>query len=193
MNPHFDMEEDESSYYLVGELPGASAQDISIEASGHDDRTLTISGSMSRTLHPGKQTWIGPGVVDGVQRGVGGTNVPVEILGNGNGYPDQDLHEGDTAEVKEKEDVNTKKSTKVGGRRVLLSERLTGDFHRTFNFPSSIVEEGVKASTENGLLFLVVPKKVASLNENAKKKIAVGSGKPHDFYIGPMMVGPTVI
>lgn len=44
-------------------------------------------------------------------------------------------------------------------RRVLLSERLTGDFHRTFAFPSAVQEEGVKASMENGVLCVVVPKK----------------------------------
>ena len=183
MNPHFDIEEDEFSYYLVGELPGASAQDISIDASEHDDHILTISGSLSRTLRPGKQLWIGPGVEGGVRKDVGGTDIPVEILSNGNGYPDQDLHKNDTAEVKEKKYLNAK-TTKAGGRRVLLSERLTGDLHRTFNFRSSIVGKGIRASTENGLLFLVVPKKIASMNDNATK-IAVGSGKPHGFYIEP--------
>jgi HSP20 family protein len=43
--------------------------------------------------------------------------------------------------------------------RVLLSERLVGDFHRTFAFPQPVVEEGVKASMDNGILSLVVPKR----------------------------------
>jgi HSP20 family molecular chaperone IbpA len=36
--------------------------------------------------------------------------------------------------------------TPVSGHHVLLSERLVGDFHRTFAFPSAVNEEGVKAS-----------------------------------------------
>jgi len=44
-------------------------------------------------------------------------------------------------------------------RRVLLSERLVGDFHRTFAFPSPIAEDATKASVENGVLYLVVPKR----------------------------------
>lgn len=45
-----------------------------------------------------------------------------------------------------------------GEKRVLLSERLVGDFHRTFAFPAPIEEEGTRASVENGVLYLVVPK-----------------------------------
>ncbi|KAH8670148.1 hypothetical protein BGZ60DRAFT_406758 [Tricladium varicosporioides] len=44
-------------------------------------------------------------------------------------------------------------------RRVLLSERLTGDFHRTFAFPQQIVEDGIEASVDNGVLYLQVPKR----------------------------------
>jgi HSP20 family protein len=43
--------------------------------------------------------------------------------------------------------------------RILLCERPIGDFHRTFAFPQPVVEEGVRASLENGVLSLVVPKR----------------------------------
>lgn len=46
----------------------------------------------------------------------------------------------------------------TAGRKVLLSERLKGDFHRTFTFPEPIREEGIRASMENGVLEVVVPK-----------------------------------
>jgi len=36
--------------------------------------------------------------------------------------------------------------TPVSGHQILLSERLVGEFHRTFAFPSAVNEEGVKAS-----------------------------------------------
>lgn len=47
---------------------------------------------------------------------------------------------------------------KLSEHRTLLSERVVGDFHRSFTFPCPISEEGVKASMENGVLSLLVPK-----------------------------------
>jgi len=44
-------------------------------------------------------------------------------------------------------------------RRVLLSERIVGDFHRTFTFPAPVEVDAVQAKLENGVLRLVVPKK----------------------------------
>jgi len=44
-------------------------------------------------------------------------------------------------------------------RRVLLSERIVGDFHRTFTFPAPVEVDLVQARLENGVLRLLVPKK----------------------------------
>jgi len=192
VNPHFDLEEDETNYFLVAELPGASADDITIEAVPHNDRTITISGDVPRTLH---------GIFPAAKTGHatnGQANGSVEILGNGKGYIDHDIHSDAPSQEEQELPAGTGvKNTRPETRRVLLSERLTGHFNRSFAFPSSIVEESIQASVENGLLFLVVPKKVPSLKEKAKK-IPVGNGKPHGFYIGPTdlghkVVGPTVI
>jgi HSP20 family protein len=46
-----------------------------------------------------------------------------------------------------------------GEHRVLLNERLVGEFHRTFAFPAPVEEENVRASMENGVVCIVVPKK----------------------------------
>ncbi|EKD14054.1 hypothetical protein MBM_07731 [Drepanopeziza brunnea f. sp. 'multigermtubi' MB_m1] len=50
-------------------------------------------------------------------------------------------------------------SSASSGHRVLLSGRFGGEFTRTFAFPSSVVEEGVQARMENGVLSLVIPKR----------------------------------
>jgi HSP20 family protein len=57
----------------------------------------------------------------------------------------------------------------------LLSERLVGDFHRTFAFPSPVQEDGVQASMENGVLFLVVPKR-ESKEVKKGRKIPISHG-----------------
>ncbi len=61
--------------------------------------------------------------------------------------------------------------------RVLLSERLGGDFHRTFAFPSAVREEGVQASMENGVLSLVVPKRQLEGKRERGRRIPVLRGK----------------
>ncbi len=44
------------------------------------------------------------------------------------------------------------------GDRNWCSERTVGDFTRTFNFPTSVDQEKVKASMNNGILSIKVPK-----------------------------------
>lgn len=60
-------------------------------------------------------------------------------------------------------------------RRTLLNERLAGDFSRTFTFPTSIVEDATKASVENGLLCLVVPKRDQTKKKGRRIPILGGS------------------
>jgi len=60
--------------------------------------------------------------------------------------------------------------------RILLSERLVGDFHRTFAFPLPVVEDGVRASLENGVLSLVVPKKEAGGEERRGRRVPITHG-----------------
>ena len=61
--------------------------------------------------------------------------------------------------------------------RILLSERLGGDFHRTFAFPSAVREEDVQASMENGVLSLVVPKRDLEGRRERGRRIPVSQGK----------------
>jgi len=73
-------------------------------------------------------------------------------------------------------------SSQQGGQNthhILLSERLVGDFHRTFAFPSPVVEDGVKASLENGVLSLVVPKKDAGSEERRGRRVPIERGRSY--------------
>ena len=53
--------------------------------------------------------------------------------------------------------------------RFWASERSVGEFQRTFSFPVSVDQNNVKASLNNGILSIVVPKATTS----ATKKIAI--------------------
>lgn len=53
--------------------------------------------------------------------------------------------------------------------RFWASERVTGEFQRTFSFPTRVDQNAVKASLKNGILSVVVPKATASV----AKKITV--------------------
>lgn len=45
-----------------------------------------------------------------------------------------------------------------GGRRCWLRERNTGEFSRSFHFPSQIDQEAVKADLKDGILTIILPK-----------------------------------
>ncbi|KAI5302088.1 hypothetical protein KEM56_001051 [Ascosphaera pollenicola] len=51
-----------------------------------------------------------------------------------------------------------------------VSERTTGSFHRSFNFPSKVDQDGVKASLKDGLLSVFVPKQK---EQKGKKKVTI--------------------
>jgi HSP20 family molecular chaperone IbpA len=155
--PRFSLEEDANAYFLIGELPGATKDDISIEM-GHDRLSLTIKGCIGK-----------PNPIDiqqrengnGLKKNANGSQV--EIMAGGKGYIDEDLHNGSREAVNEEKIQN---GGKLGNwertrnqRTVLLNERLTGEFHRKFNFSWFVVEDAIQASVENGLLYVVVPKK----------------------------------
>lgn len=68
------------------------------------------------------------------------------------------------------------------GRKVLLSERLKGDFHRTFTFRETIREEGIRATMENGVLEVVVPKAERGIGRVGRKvRVERGSENGRGF------------
>jgi HSP20 family molecular chaperone IbpA len=52
--------------------------------------------------------------------------------------------------------------------RRLLNERHLGEFMRSFTFPMEVDSDGMKANLSNGLLRIVVPKKVGSVIESKR-------------------------
>jgi len=197
--PRFDIEEDHTAYYLTGELAGATVSDIAIEA--HDDHTLVISGNIPSTLSMAKS--------------LNGSHV--EILEGGKGYIDHDIFAQDTSKAYTEAAPTSKtangvrvdgsngKTTAGGGggaanggvdgsrarngeRQTLQSERLAGEFHRRFTFSYPFIEGRIKASADNGVLYVVVPKLEPCLGKE-RKKIPVVSGKHGMSGISGMYAG----
>ncbi|KAH8598376.1 heat shock protein-like protein 30 [Bisporella sp. PMI_857] len=143
--PRFDLEELKDSYVLYGELPGALQKDLTIIAT--DNHTLEISGKTERYpeegVTPKKQEHQNK---DGASAGEDAAARSVEI------HP---------------ESGNLGIAKMSGSQpKCMLSERLVGDFHRSFSFPKPIEPSGVAANMQNGVIRVVVPKGPAPKERN---------------------------
>lgn len=238
--PRFDLEEDQHNYYLYGDIPGASVEDITVEA--HDNHTLEIYGKTNRA---GPQRAEDKGQEGNEDSGFVKVNVDDresehherrENEPNSNRDRREENGPNSNQERREEKDPNSNQERRdekepisatpaaqtqtfppppteanpnppavaahpqgrsIQGHphhqrmrstlphqpenpthKILLSERLVGEFHRTFAFPSAVREDGVQASMENGVLSLVVPKKEQDLKERDRgRRIPILHGK----------------
>lgn len=135
--PRFDVRESKDAYHLDGELPGIAQKDIEIEFS--DPQTLNIKGRAVREYHSESD--------------------------NNNHAPKpasvEDAPESSTENDKAVQKTSDKKEVSKHSQtnfKYWVSERSVGEFHRSFNFPSRVDQDGVKASLKNGILSVTVPK-----------------------------------
>lgn len=135
-SPNFDVHETEHEYVLEGELPGLSdKKNVSIEFA--DDKTIMVQGKIERSV----KGWSdGQGHIQSI-----------------NGGEEQNKLEGKKTAV---EKDQGKKKEEGGEKRpkFWVSERSVGEFSRSFSFPGQVDVDRVKASLENGILKVVVPK-----------------------------------
>lgn len=136
--PRFDVRESKDAYHLDGELPGIAQKDIEIEFS--DPQTLNIKGRAVREYHSSNadnsETNPKPASVEDAPESSADNETAVQKT-------------SDKKEVSKPAQNNYK---------YWVSERSVGEFHRSFNFPSRVDQDGVKASLKNGVLSVVVPK-----------------------------------
>ncbi|KAL4962905.1 Hsp20/alpha crystallin family protein [Aspergillus stella-maris] len=138
--PRFDVRETSDAYHLDGELPGIPQDKIDIEFT--DPQTLVIKGRSERESHS--------------------SNVNENTTAN----PEQAQAEAEKAAEGESTEVTTTnnksvKATKQPKPRYWVSERSIGEIQRTFEFPTRVAQDDVKASLKDGVLSLVVPKAAA--------------------------------
>lgn len=142
--PKFDVKELSDSYELHGELPGIEQKDVDIEFT--DAQTLTVRGHTERSYSSGDPP------AGFIEEG----STPSGTITEGS---DGKHHKDNTKAEKD----NTKVATQDGKpakseAKFWVSERSVGEFSRSFNFPSRVDQDNVRASMKNGILSIIVPK-----------------------------------
>jgi HSP20 family protein len=170
--PRFDVRETKEAYELHGELPGISQKDVEIEFT--NPHTLVIKGHTEHTYESGTRP--GGAITEGEAHhdaeGKGSSNKTyhkptVEDEDEAAGSSSKQVAASTKHTDGEHNNKLQKQKQHHGKYRYWVSERSTGEFHRTFEFPSRVDQDNVKASLKDGILEIVVPK--VSLVPHAKK------------------------
>jgi len=151
-SPHFDLRETKTAYELHGELPGVGQKDVNIEFT--DDSTLTIRGHTERSYTSG----IPP-------RQLQSASISGHITEGGvsedhkSQSSDTTAARTDSREVAKNADTDNENHSSEHETRFWVSERSIGDFQRSFKMPTSVDKDNVKASLNDGILHILVPKR----------------------------------
>jgi HSP20 family molecular chaperone IbpA len=160
--PKFDIKENKDNYELHGELPGVQRENLSIEFT--DSQTLAIKGRTESRREEGTPP-------QGFIEGSSPTQGAIEGSSESSKHAPKKAYveDADNSAQAGSSSNNTKSSTAVEkhngqqsedkpASRYWLSERSVGTFARSFQFPSRVDQDNVKASLNNGILSIVVPK-----------------------------------
>ncbi|KAB5585108.1 HSP20-like chaperone [Coniochaeta sp. 2T2.1] len=177
--PHFDLLENKTTYAIYGELSGLSRQDVGVEVHDHLF-TVTISGHLKR-LVPLATTTTRPelgtaGEEDGVgvvHRDAAAASPPTTNEADNNSGKKHNA-KGDEGTNK---DATTETEKIPDDQKEVhwhVTERKVGEFRRAFQFPiDSVQMSGVTASMKDGLLCVLVPKRVREKREGGARKVEV--------------------
>lgn len=149
VHPHFDLLENKSTYAIYGELPGLGREDVTVEVNDHLF-TITISAHLKRLVPPTIPRADATAKVGVVHRDGGGDSAGAREPETGAATADA---AGD-GEPDKKVDPDLLWH---------VTERRVGPFRRAFQFPQypvGVDMSAVSASMTNGLLCVLVPKKI---------------------------------
>ncbi|CAG8604782.1 17968_t:CDS:1 [Acaulospora morrowiae] len=133
--PSVDVSESEKNYVIEAEVPGMKKEDLSVEFI--DDGTLVLKGKTERV----RQEGVLPEGSEGMK--VAGAT-------SEGGAAKEGTTTGETSVVE------TAGETKEP--MYWSSERILGNFQRSFQFPGKVDPNNVKAVYKDGILSIVVPK-----------------------------------
>jgi HSP20 family molecular chaperone IbpA len=145
-SPKFDVIEDKDAYKLHGELPGLDQKDVSIEFT--DAHTLVIRGQTETRYEHSEPA-------DEDQKQVQDKSHKATVK-------DESAEKSKETSVVPSESQKDVVSSGQQKKKYWVSERSVGEFHRSFNFPSRVDQDGVKASLKSGVLSITVPKLAAT-------------------------------
>ncbi|KAL9548272.1 hypothetical protein MBANPS3_005753 [Mucor bainieri] len=145
-----DMVETPESYELSAELPGCNKDNIKIELA--DSRTLVLSGTVneSKEIKPPTAT----------EEEV---NTTASTEGADTTATTFEATKSDASAANNEQQLTQKASSEVAkpienSPQWWVKERVSGSFTRSFAFPTPINSESIKASFDNGVLKVVIPK-----------------------------------
>ncbi|KAK5076052.1 hypothetical protein LTS08_002561 [Lithohypha guttulata] len=175
-NPKFDVKESKEAYSLEGELPGFDAKDISIEFLD-DGHTLQIKGKTVKESRNDQQPKSVTATQSDAPKAV--ESAPTEQKSDtGSVKSHQATVEDDTeeqpanssavAEQPQQTEQVVAESSQAPQQQVAqqqpqeeskrwISERYTGSFTRSFQFPTKVNQDAVKASLRDGILAITLP------------------------------------
>ncbi|CAO0791247.1 unnamed protein product [Mucor circinelloides] len=148
--PATDMVETPESYELSAELPGYNKDNIKIELA--DSRTLVLSGSVN------EQKEIKPSSSEEANATASTDSADAATTTS------EATASETTADASTNEQQLTQKTSSEVAKPTenspqwWVKERVSGSFTRSFAFPTPINSESIKASFDNGVLKIVIPK-----------------------------------
>lgn len=164
-NPKFDVVETKDAYELHGEIPGAERKDISIEFT--EPQTIVVHGRVERQRTEGTPP---SGLVEGSKDSAGaitegGEQAPASPSESHRATVTDEETEaakergGASGKTQQVAHANASNSQKQAHKpKYWVQERSVGEFHRTFSFPVPVDEGAVKATLNNGVLTVSIPK-----------------------------------
>jgi HSP20 family molecular chaperone IbpA len=140
-NPKFDVRETDTTYELNGELPGVDRDNLQIEFT--EPRTVTISGHVERNYSFSRPK------AEAKEAGKYNESQGTQEAAEGN---------RERAITKQPKTESTIAESGTPLDHYWHRERSVGQFQRTFTFPHSVDENGVRASLKDGILHVSIPK-----------------------------------
>lgn len=165
--PKFSYRENKDNFELQGELPGVESKDVEIEWT--DASTLSIRGRTESHTERGTRPSASAIEAQPEQEKIADSETSSYHKASVEDESDTTMSGANPdaaatpAETPAESTVATTETQEVAQApqedpSYYFSERSIGQFARTFNFPSRVDTENVKASLKNGILSIVVPK-----------------------------------
>lgn len=171
-NPKFDVKETKEAYTVEGELPGFDPKDVSIEFLD-DGHTLQIKGKTVKEAteqpkaveadqkEPSKAVEAAPAETKSETSSVKSHQATVEDdveePANASAVAEQQSEQQEQTQTAESSEAASQPDKQQQDTKHWVSERYTGSFSRSFQFPSKVDQEAVKASLKDGILAITLP------------------------------------
>lgn len=160
--PRFDVRELQDSYELHGEVPGLEKNNVEIEFT--DTQTILVRGRIERVYTTG--TPPAGAALEDISMSGAVTEKGEDASPSHKATVEDDEEEpveaspeaGHVVKHDKKTATTTPKGAAKDSARYWVQERTVGEFSRTFNFPGHVDQQGVKATLNDGILSIVVPK-----------------------------------